>query len=50
MHLLNEDLDKRREFNQFMKKVYGNEIWEKFDEFNTEKAVVWIDPLDGKQP
>ena len=27
--------------------VYGNEIFEGFDTFSTENAVVWIDPLDG---
>ena len=26
---------------------YGDEILEKFDLFSTEKATVWIDPLDG---
>ena len=30
-----------------MRAVYGDEILEKFDTFSTEKAVVWIDPLDG---
>jgi len=27
--------------------VYGKDIYTEFDHFSTEKAVVWIDPLDG---
>ena len=27
--------------------AYGPEIWENFEDFSTEKATVWIDPLDG---
>jgi len=27
--------------------VYGKEIFSQFNEFNTENALVWIDPLDG---
>ena len=27
--------------------VYGEDILHNFEEFSTEKAVVWIDPLDG---
>jgi|TARA_B110000285_G_C14952040_1_gene527295 3'-phosphoadenosine 5'-phosphosulfate (PAPS) 3'-phosphatase len=27
--------------------AYGDEILEIFDTFSTEKATVWIDPLDG---
>lgn len=31
-----------------MKTVYGSsDILDQFSEFSTEKAVVWIDPLDG---
>jgi 3'-phosphoadenosine 5'-phosphosulfate (PAPS) 3'-phosphatase len=30
-----------------MRGVYNNEILDTFDEFGVEKAVVWIDPLDG---
>lgn len=30
-----------------MKAVYADQIWDDFSEFSTEKAVVWIDPLDG---
>ena len=29
------------------KTIYGEEIWDKFDEFDPEDATVWIDPLDG---
>ena len=27
--------------------VYGDEIYEKFEEFSSEDAVLFIDPLDG---
>ena len=27
--------------------VYGNEILDKFDHFDTANATTWIDPLDG---
>lgn len=27
--------------------AYGPEIWENFEDFSTENATVWIDPLDG---
>ena len=27
--------------------IYGDDILDSFSEFSTEKAVVWIDPLDG---
>ena len=30
-----------------MKEVYGDEIYDKFEEFNTKNATVWVDPLDG---
>lgn len=29
------------------KGVYGDEVYDSFDSFGTENAVVWIDPLDG---
>mmetsp|Transcript_17899 Transcript_17899/g.27675 ORF Transcript_17899/g.27675 Transcript_17899/m.27675 type:complete len:147 (-) Transcript_17899:403-843(-) len=45
---LQETLGKRKEFNQFMRENgYGDEILDKFDDFSTEGACVWIDPLDG---
>ena len=48
MEMLQENLAKRAEFNEQMRKaVYGAEIFENFDDFNTSNAVVWIDPLDG---
>jgi len=48
MDQLHENLLKRTDFNEQMRKnVYGAEILTEFDSFNTEKAVVWIDPLDG---
>jgi len=41
-------LKDREDFNAFMRKtIYGEEIWDKFDEFDPEDATVWIDPLDG---
>ena len=48
IELLENALQKRIEFNQYMRDtVYGDEILESFSQFSTEKAVVWIDPLDG---
>ena len=48
MDELQDNLIKRSDFNEHMRKnVYGPEILKEFDNFNTEKAVVWIDPLDG---
>lgn len=44
---MNGYLDKRKDFNEGMRAVYGDEILATFDTFSTEKAVVWIDPLDG---
>ena len=45
---LQEALGKRKDFNQFMRENgYDGEILDVFDEFSTEKACVWIDPLDG---
>ena len=39
---------KRKEFNKKMNElVYGNEIYEKFEEFQSEDAVLFIDPLDA---
>ena len=37
----------RKEFNESMSKFYKDEILSEFESFSTEKAVVWIDPLDG---
>jgi 3'-phosphoadenosine 5'-phosphosulfate (PAPS) 3'-phosphatase len=28
-------------------KVYGDQIWDDFHNFETQRAVVWVDPLDG---
>lgn len=48
IELLEEAIEKRKEFNQYMRDtVYGEEILQTFSQFSTEKAVVWIDPLDG---
>ena len=48
MEQLNEGMERRQDFNALMReRVYGGEVWEQFDEFSTEKATVWIDPLDG---
>ena len=47
---INENIfnsDNRKEFNEEMRGVYGNEIWNTFDSFSTDDALVWIDPLDG---
>ena len=47
MEQLTKEYERRKTFNETMRKVYGNQISESFESFNTEKAVVWIDPLDG---
>jgi len=48
MEQLQENLSKRADFNEHMRKaVYGSEILETFNEFETSRATVWIDPLDG---
>ena len=48
MNQLNFNLERRKYFNEYMREeVYGDEIQENFDMFNTKKATIWIDPLDG---
>ena len=29
--------------------IYGEEIWDIFQEFSTKNATVWVDPLDGSK-
>ena len=41
--------NKRADFNKVMKEVYGDEIQDKFENFSTKNATVWVDPLDGTQ-
>ena len=45
--LLEKTLESRYAFNKAMLAVYGDDIHDKFEEFNTKDAVVWVDPLDG---
>ena len=35
------------DFSKKMKEVFGDELYDQFDEFSTKDATVWIDPLDG---
>lgn len=45
---LDAHIKQRAEFNAYAKTLgYEGEIWDTFEEFDTSKAVVWIDPLDG---
>jgi len=45
--LLEKTLESRYEFNNAMRVIYGDDIEDKFEEFSTKDAVVWVDPLDG---
>ena len=48
MEVLQGRLSERKEFNQQMRDLfYKDDILEEFDEIDCDRAVVWIDPLDG---
>jgi 3'(2'), 5'-bisphosphate nucleotidase len=45
---LQAHFEKRQKYLQFLREnLYGAEVYENFDSFSTDRATVWIDPLDG---